>query len=474
MKTRCEKKKNMDFDLSYHTFLFPFEHKQIMTQLSTEELLAKIAQLELENKILKENSNHKENNNQILTNDQFTKIDDNFCLDEYKRYGRQMIVPQFGSLLSQIKLKNSKILVVGAGGLGSPALLYLSAAGIGTIGIIDDDVVDTSNLHRQVIHSTDMVGEFKCISAKNYINKLNPHVQVDTYPVRLSNDNAFDIILKYDLVLDCTDHPAVRYLINDACVILGKTIVSGSGLKAEGQLTILNFAAIGPCYRCFHPQPPSPTSVTSCSDGGVIGPAIGILGVSMAVEAIKVLIGFYTKESFQPFLSTYTAFPQQQIRVFKMRKRQPTCVVCGDKPTITRSLIEDGTINYATFCGRVTFDPIDSKFRVSPKEYANIVNLGKKHLLIDVRPKEQFEITRLPNSVNIEWDPLLRKAENLNDFLPPGFTQDDDVYVVCRFGNDSQLAVNKLIQMDFTNAKDIIGGLSKWVDDVDPKMPKYY
>lgn len=157
MKTRCEKKKNMDFDLSYHTFLFPLNHKQIMTQLSTEELLAKIAQLELENKILKENSNHKENNNQILTNDQFTKIDDNFCLDEYKRYGRQMIVPQFGSLLSQIKLKNSKILVVGAGGLGSPALLYLSAAGIGTIGIIDDDVVDTSNLHRQVIHSTDMV-----------------------------------------------------------------------------------------------------------------------------------------------------------------------------------------------------------------------------------------------------------------------------------------------------------------------------
>lgn len=445
-----------------------------MTQLSTEELLAKIAKLELENKLLREKSQINENQTENSDNPKYTMIDDNFCLDEYKRYGRQMIVPEFGSLKSQIKLKNSKILVVGAGGLGSPALLYLSAAGIGTIGIVDDDVVDTSNLHRQVIHSTDMVGEFKCISAKNYINRLNPHVQVDTYAERLSNENAFKIILKYDLVLDCTDHPAVRYLINDVCVILGKTIVSGSGLKAEGQLTILNFATIGPCYRCFHPQPPSPSSVTSCSDGGVIGPSIGMLGVSMAVETIKVLIGFYTKDTFQPFLSTYTAFPQQQIRVFKMRKRQPNCISCGDNPTINRSLIEDGTLNYAAFCGKVTFDPIDPKLRVSPKEYAKIAELGKKHLLIDVRPKEQFQITRLPNSINIEWDPLLRKADSLKDIIPPGFTEEDDVYFVCRFGNDSQLAVKKFLQMKFSNAKDIIGGLSKWVDDVDPTMPKYY
>ncbi|RCK56132.1 Adenylyltransferase and sulfurtransferase UBA4 [Candida viswanathii] len=443
-----------------------------MTQLTTEELLARIAQLEAENKLLRERNQFKENQDPAPS--KYTKIDDNFCLDEYKRYGRQMIVPQFGSLLSQIKLKNSKILVVGAGGLGSPALLYLSAAGVGTIGIIDDDVVDTSNLHRQVIHSTDMVGEYKCISAKNYINRLNPYVQVETYPMRLTNDNAFDIILKYDLVLDCTDHPAVRYLINDVSVILGKTIVSGSGLKAEGQLTILNFATIGPCYRCFHPQPPSPSSVTSCADGGVIGPAIGMLGVAIAVEAIKVLIGFYTKETFQPFLSTYTAFPQQQIRVFKMRRRQPACVACGEKPTITRSLIENGTINYATFCGRVTFDPIDSELRVSPREYKDVVSLGKKHLLIDVRPREQFEITKLPNSVNIEWDPLLRKADTLDDVLPEGFTKEDDVYVVCRFGNDSQLAVNKLLELNFTNPKDIAGGLNKWVDDVDPTMPKYY
>ncbi|EMG49772.1 UBA4 Adenylyltransferase and sulfurtransferase UBA4 [Candida maltosa Xu316] len=437
-----------------------------MTQESREELLARIAQLEAENEKLKKSQQ---------PSTQYTKVDENFCLDEYKRYGRQMIVPQFGSLTSQIKLKNSKILVVGAGGLGSPALLYLSASGIGTIGIVDDDTVDTSNLHRQVIHNTEMVGELKCISAQKYIKKLNPHVQVDVYPVRLSNDNAFDIISKYDLVLDCTDHPTVRYLINDVSVILGKTIVSGSGLKSDGQLTILNFATIGPCYRCFYPQPPSPSSVTSCSDGGVIGPAIGLVGVSMAVETIKVLTGFYTKENFSPFLSSYSGYPQQQIRVFKMRKKQPNCVVCGQSPSVTREAIEDGTINYATFCGRVSFDPIDIKHRISPKEYDNVVKQGKKHVLIDVRPKEQFEITRLPNSINIEWDPTFRKLEDsIEEYLPSDCTKDDEVFVVCRFGNDSQMAVKKLLELDFKNSKDIIGGLSKWTEDVDPNMPKYY
>ena len=217
-----------------------------MSEPSKEELLARIAQLELENEQLKQQNGKKSQH------EQFNKIDDNFSLDEYKRYGRQMIVPQFGSLESQIKLKNSKVLVVGAGGLGSPALLYLSSAGIGKIGIIDPDTVDTSNLHRQVIHNTEMVGEFKCISAQNYINKLNPHVVVEVYPTALNNDNAFGIVLQYDLVLDCTDHPAVRYLINDVCVLLGKTIVSGSGLKSDGQLTVLNFANSGPCYRCFY------------------------------------------------------------------------------------------------------------------------------------------------------------------------------------------------------------------------------
>lgn len=438
-----------------------------MSEPSKEELLARIAQLELENEQLKQQNGKKSQH------EQFNKIDDNFSLDEYKRYGRQMIVPQFGSLESQIKLKNSKVLVVGAGGLGSPALLYLSSAGIGKIGIIDPDTVDTSNLHRQVIHNTEMVGEFKCISAQNYINKLNPHVVVEVYPTALNNDNAFGIVLQYDLVLDCTDHPAVRYLINDVCVLLGKTIVSGSGLKSDGQLTVLNFANSGPCYRCFYPQPPSLDSVTSCSDGGVIGPAIGLVGVTMAVETIKIITGYYTKDNFVPFLTSYSAYPRQQLRVFKMRKRQKDCAVCGENPQISQRMIEDGTINYKTFCGRATFDPIDDKFRVSPKDYDSVVQNKKKHILIDVRPREQFQITHLPNAINVQWDPTFRKADAIEQYLPDDSTKDDEIYVVCRFGNDSQLAAKKLIGMGYPNVRDIIGGLDKWSDDVDSKIPKY-
>ncbi|CAX45373.1 MPT synthase sulfurylase, putative [Candida dubliniensis CD36] len=439
-----------------------------MSEPSKEELLAKIAQLEFENNQLKQQQHGLKSKNE-----QFCKIDENFSLDEYKRYGRQMIVPQFGSLESQIKLKNSKVLVVGAGGLGSPALLYLSSAGIGTIGIIDHDTVDTSNLHRQVIHNTEMVGEFKCISAQNYIKKLNPHVIVDVYPTTLSNDNAFDIISQYDLVLDCTDHPAVRYLINDVCVLLGKTIVSGSGLKSDGQLTVLNFANSGPCYRCFYPQPPSPASVTSCSDGGVIGPAIGLVGVAMAVETIKIITGYYTKDNFVPFLTSYSGYPQQQLRAFKMRKRQKDCAVCGENPQISRRIIEDGTINYKTFCGRVTFDPIDDKFRISPKDYDRVVQNKQRHILLDVRPREQFQITHLPNAINVQWDPVFRKADTIQQYLPEDSTKDNEIYVVCRFGNDSQLAAKKLLDLGYSNVRDIIGGLDKWSDDVDSKIPKY-
>lgn len=381
-----------------------------------------------------------------------------------------MIVPQFGSLPSQIKLKDSKILIVGAGGLGCPALLYLSAAGIGTIGIIDDDIVDISNLHRQVLHTSDMTGVHKCESARRYIAKLNPHVKVETYPFRLDNDNAFEIVGKYDLVLDCTDHPAIRYLINDVSVILGKTIISGSGLKSDGQLSILNFQNQGPCYRCFYPQPPSPDSVTSCSDGGVIGPAIGIVGVMMAMETIKVLTGFYTAENFNPFLSIYSGYPQQQIRVFKMRKRQAGCVVCGNTPSVTRDLIQSNVINYDVFCGKAVQKPIAPEYRILPKEYQSKVN--REHVLIDVRPKEQFAITSLPNAINIEWDPIFRKADHIEELIPH-VSKDDPIYVVCRFGNDSQLAAQKLLDQGYTNVKDIIGGINRWSEEVDNKIPKY-
>ncbi|KAI5968792.1 cnxF [Candida margitis] len=373
-----------------------------MTSNVEDELRRRIRVLELENERLRSSQSSEESH---------PNIDDNFSLDEYKRYGRQMIVPQFGSLESQKRLKRAKILVVGAGGLGSPALEYLSAAGVGTIGIVDDDVVDTSNLHRQVIHQTNTVGTYKCESAKLFITNINPHVTVITHPIRLSNDNVFDVISQYELVLDCTDHPAVRYLINDVCVLLGKTIVSGSGLKADGQFTILNFKNIGPCYRCFHPQPPSPNTVTSCADGGVIGPAIGMVGIAMAMETIKYLTGYYTEENFSPFLSSYSAYPQQQIRNFKMRPKQASCIACGSKRQITKEKIESGEIDYAAFCGKVSYEQLEQSSRLSVADYNNVLHNGRDHVLIDVRPKEQYQITKLRNSTNIEWDPTFRKLE---------------------------------------------------------------
>lgn len=447
-----------------------------MDQLSKEELIERIKSLEQENEQLKLNQRSEELSHKTTNDAKYKKIDEHFTLDEYKRYGRQMIVPQFGSLKSQVKLKESRVLVIGAGGLGCPALLYLSAAGVGEIGIVDDDLVDISNLHRQVLHTTESVGIYKCESAKRYLNKLNPHVRVNTYPTRLSNDNAFNIIEKYDLVLDCTDTPNTRYLINDVSVLCGKTIVSGSGLKTDGQLSILNFHGIGPCYRCFYPKPPSPGSITSCADGGVIGPAIGLVGITMALEAIKLITGFYTNENFKPFLSMYSGYPQQQIRVFKMRNKQKTCAVCGEEPTVLKSTIVDNQIDYAEFCGKVNPNVLSPEKRVSVKDYYNYINSNKNEnsILIDVRPKEQYEITKLPNSINIEWDPILMKADDIDSYLPTHFAKDKDTFVICRYGNDSQMAAKKLLEsFGFSNVKDIRGGINKWSEDIDNSIPQY-
>lgn len=394
--------------------------------------------------------------------------------DEFKRYGRQMIVDGFGSLEAQLKLKSAKVLVIGAGGLGCPALMYLGGCGIGEIGIVDNDIVDVSNLHRQVLHTTDAVGMLKCENAKRYINRLNPHVKVKTYPVRLSNDNAFSIIEQYDLVLDCTDSPAVRYLINDVSVILGKTIVSGSGVRSDAQLSILNYRRRGPCYRCFYPTPPTPESVSSCGDNGVIGPCIGLLGVSMCVEAIKVLTEYYdTVEPFTPFLTLYQGYPHQTFRRFKMRARQSKCVVCGDAPEITREGIESGYINYAVFCGAVQYNVCKESERVTVKELHE--NLSKLPYIIDVRPQLQFNITHLPESINIPWGEVFLKSANIDKYLPNGIDKTtDNVYIICRYGNDSQLATRRMIdEFGFENAKDVKGGINKWSETVDHSIPLY-
>lgn len=435
--------------------------------MSTDELVQRIKQLELENALLK-NELSKPDSPQI-----FEKADSTFCLEEYKRYGRQMIVPEFGSLPSQTRLKASKILVIGAGGLGCPALLYLGAAGVGKIGIVDDDTVDISNLHRQVLHTTESVGVLKCESARRYLRRLNPHVDVETHPVRLSNGNAFEIISKYDLVVDCTDTPATRYLINDVSVLCGKTIVSGSGVKTDGQFTILNFQNKGPCYRCFYPKPPRPESISTCSDAGVLGSAIGLTGVALATETIKVLTGYYD-ESFKPFLNMYTGYPQQTMRVFKMRSRQPGCVVCGSEPSISRLTIETNGIDYSAFCGRINTDVLAPELRISVQELHGILP-EPRTILLDVRPKEQFQITCVPNSINIAWEHGLSRMDSIDQLIPVDFDKETDIlYVICRYGNDSQLATRKLKdELGFKNVKDVKGGLNKWSSDIDPTIPIY-
>lgn len=428
-----------------------------MTQESLDEELRR---LKFENEQLRQKLLLKESEEKLKSDSDGSE----FTLDEYKRYGRQMIVPQV-TFEGQRKLKKARVLVIGAGGLGCPALLYLAGAGIGKLGIVDDDTVDTSNLHRQVLHTTDKVGQFKCESAKSYLNKLNPHVEVQTYPFRLSTCNAFEIFEQYDLVLDCTDSPYSRYLISDVAVISKIPVVSGSGLKTEGQLSILNFENIGPCYRCFYPKPPPPNSVTSCKDGGVVGPVIGLMGVMMALETIKVIVGTYTKENFKPFLSIYSGYDQQSIKTFKMRGRKSDCLACSGQ--LTKEIISRGDINYAEFCGVVNYNVLKPEERISVEEYSKIVD--SDHVLVDVRPVEHYDIVSLPNSINIPLDKL-KRIDNEKEL---GFDSKKPVYTICRYGNDSQYASRYLNDTFGLKTKDIGGGLFQWSSKVDPKFPTY-
>lgn len=449
------------------------------TDLTVEQLKQKVEALELENAQLKSELNQggiirvSSTTTNTLGTDQTPLSTTTLTLEEYKRYGRQMIVPQFNSQTGQLALKNSKILVIGAGGLGCPALMYLAGAGVGTIGIVDDDIVDASNLHRQVLHTSERVGWFKAESAKWYLERLNPNIKINTNCFRLSYDNAFEIFEQYDLILDCTDSPHSRYLINDVAVLTGKAIVSGSGVKTEGQLSILNFKGKGPCYRCFYPSPPPPNSVTSCTDGGVIGPVIGLMGVMMAVETIKVLTDWYTEETFKPFLGMYSGYDglSQGWKCFKMRGKKKGCVACDAEceTRITREMIERGEINYKVWCGVVNYNVLKDHERITALDYAQVLKQEADHVLLDVRPKEHFSVVHLPHSVNVPLDKLRRIQEK--DQLP--FDSTKDIFTICRFGNDSQHATKYLNDTFGLDSKDIRGGLFKWSTDVQPEFPTY-
>lgn len=433
---------------------------------TTEDLQRQIENLKNENKNLKDQLNKKQNKYPL-------------SLEEYDRYGRQMIVESTGGVDGQIKLKNSKVLVIGAGGLGSPALPYLAAAGIGEIGIVDNDTVETSNLHRQIIHDSTKVGMLKCESARQVLNKLNPHVIVKTYPVRLNYSNAFEIFQGYDIVLDCTDTPLTRYLVSDVAVNLNMTVVSASGLGTEGQISVLNFKNIGPCYRCFYPRPPPPNSVTSCSAGGVIGPCIGLVGIMMAIETLKIILDVYTTDNFTPFMMMYSGFPNQNLRHFKMRGKQSNCQCCGDEPTVTKENIESGVINYELFCGSRNYNVCSPDERISVSSFENDYHITRKdnsYILLDVRPTHHYQISHFPDTFNIPLKDL-RKMEGSMKKLKqtiPDVTEDSEILVLCRHGNESQVAT-RLLKDEFKidNVKDIQGGYFAYIDNIDPSIPKY-
>jgi len=377
--------------------------------------------------------------------------------EETRRYARHLVMPEVGPA-GQEKLKAARVLLVGAGGLGSPAALYLAAAGVGTLGVIDMDVVDESNLQRQILHNMDRVGERKVDSAKKTLTALNPDVNVVTYDVRLGADNVLDIIDGYDAILDGTDNFPTRYLVNDACVLTGKPNVYASIFRFEGQASVF-WARKGPCYRCLYPEPPPPGLVPSCAEGGVLGILPGLLGVLQATETVKLILG-----SGEPLIGRLLLVDALAMRFRELAlKKNPDCVVCGRNPTVTT------LVDYEAFCGGpVVSSPAMFGARVpemTVEELKQARDRGEAVVLVDVREPREFAISDLPGSVKI---PLGTLPQSL-DKVP----KDADVIVYCRTGGRSAQAVQFLMANGYTRAKNLAGGINRWADAIDPSMAKY-
>ncbi|CAJ0549679.1 Ff.00g032920.m01.CDS01 [Fusarium sp. VM40] len=400
---------------------------------------------------------------------------------EYERYSRQMIVPNFG-LQGQLRLRKAKVLLVGAGGLGCPAAAYLAGSGIGTIGLVDGDEVEVSNLHRQVAHSTGRVGMSKVQSAVTYLKDLNPTITYHAHNTHLTPQNAQDIVSGYDLVLDCTDHPTSRYLISDICVLLEKPLVSASAFQTSGQLIVLNNPpGKGPCYRCVFPTPPPPDSVVGCGEGGIIGPIVGTMGVLQALEAIKLITRGDLEihgEAKTPMLLLFTGTADAPFRSVRMRGRRKTCLACGDENGLTLEELRT-SMDYVQFCGvRQPVQLLKPNERVTAKEYEALSKSeDKKTLLVDVREREHFDLCNISGSVNI---PISRFMSARGEATPEGWPSDlspsTPIYFVCRVGNDSQIAAQKVKDLGLGNngerfIGDISGGIKSWKDTVDPTVP---
>ncbi len=380
--------------------------------------------------------------------------------DEILRYSRHLIIPEVG-IDGQQKLKAAKVLLIGAGGLGAPLGLYLSAAGVGRIGLVDFDVVDFTNLQRQVIHSTRDVGRNKIDSAAEKMQGINPNLEIVKHETALTSENALEILKDYDIVVDGTDNFPTRYLVNDACVLLGKPNVYGSIFRFEGQATIFATKG-GPCYRCLYPEPPPPGLVPSCAEGGVLGILPGTIGLIQATEAVKLILGI--GEPLIGRLLLYDALGMK-FRELKLR-RNPECPVCGEHPTI------DKLIDYHQFCG------VPSNAQSAPVQEAKVgegeidvlelkqkIDRGDKFTLIDVREPHEYKICAIPGARLI---PLGEFPRHVNEFSP-----EDDIVIHCRSGVRSAKACDVLRQAGFEHVRNVVGGILAWSDKVDPSVPKY-
>ena len=371
--------------------------------------------------------------------------------EEILRYSRHLIMPEVG-IEGQLKLKNASVLLVGAGGLGAPLGLYLAAAGIGRIGLVDFDTVDHTNLHRQIIHGTKDVGRRKLDSAADRMRDINPNVKLDLHEVALTSENALQILRDYDIIVDGTDNFPTRYLVNDACVVLGKPNVYGSIFRFEGQATVFAYPG-GPCYRCSYPEPPPPGLVPSCAEGGVLGILPGMIGVIQATETVKLIMGI--GESLVGRLVRYDAL-EMRFREYKVR-RDPECPVCGDHPTIKK------LIDYQQFCGIP--QQVTNTGELDVIEVKQKIDRGDDFLLLDVREPHEYQIASISKAKLI---PLGEVTKRLNEIDPEA-----EIVVHCKSGGRSAKAVEILRQNGYKNVSNMRGGILAWSEKVDPRVPKY-
>jgi molybdopterin/thiamine biosynthesis adenylyltransferase/rhodanese-related sulfurtransferase len=392
----------------------------------------------------------------IIADERLRNID--FSNDEIARYSRHLIMPEV-TLEGQKRIKAASILCIGTGGLGSPIALYLAAAGLGRLGLVDFDVVDFSNLQRQILHGTDDVGRKKLNSAKDRIKAVNPNVQVDLHDCMFRSENAMQLVRDYDIVIDGTDNFPTRYLSNDVCVLAGKPNIYGSIFRFDGQCTVFAPHIGGPCYRCMFPEPPPPGMVPSCAEGGVLGVLPGIIGVLQAIEAIKLIIGL--GDSLIGRLVSFDAL-KLRFREFKIRK-DPNCPICGDHPTIHE------LIDYDQFCGIPQADAEAEKEMdvptITASELRKKLDRKEKFVLVDVREPYEYDICNIPGSKLIPLGELPARLSELDSA--------DDIVLHCKVGGRSAKALKILQEAGFRKLSNLRGGITAWSDEVDPSVPKY-